>query len=170
MRELEREMDMVEDIGNPLDCIEEVLSANDWSFSRVAEDELALTVNGEQGLYSLFFTWHTSENALQFICDFDLPIDSARHTQLIKLINDANKSLWLGHFELPDAGQSPRFRYTGLFRDQSFATGMDQMKDLMDWGLQACEKYFPVFKMLSMDLAPSQSDFALALAAPAGHS
>ncbi len=170
MREAELEMSLVEDMGNPLDCIEEVLSANDWSFSRVAEDELALTVHGEQGLYSLFFTWHTHENALQFVCDFDLKIQKDHHSQLIRLMNDANKSLWLGHFELPEGQLEPRFRYTGLFRDQSFASGMDQMKDLMDWGLQACEKYFPIFKMLAQGMPPSDTDFALAFATPAGNS
>ena len=68
------QIDVFDDVSNPLDSVEEILSANDWSFDRMSEDELTVHISGKMGEYKMLFVWQEDYSAMQFCCEFDLEL------------------------------------------------------------------------------------------------
>ena len=51
---------------NPLDIVEEMVSANDWAFERASNDEMLVEVAGRWCNYRMFFFWQDEISAMQF--------------------------------------------------------------------------------------------------------
>ena len=104
--------DNFEDAINPIDSVEEVLSAHNWVFNRMNEDELMVQVAGKACEYRLFFIWDEEMNAMQFCCQFESPVSPKNRDIAAKAILSVNEGLWMGHFDLPRETNVPCFRQT----------------------------------------------------------
>lgn len=156
-------VEIFEDVSNPLDGIEELLSAHDWVFSRMNEDELFVQVTGPiGGEYRMLFVWQEDISAMQFTCQMDLSIDRAHRARAANALADINAGLWLGHFNLPSDTNVPEFCHTSLFRGMTSSSGVDHVSDLVDIAFAACERYFPAFEILAGGC--TQEDEALSFA------
>lgn len=135
---------------NPLDHVEEVLTNNNWVFSRMNEDELMVHVSGKACNYNLFFIWHEDMSAMQFCCQYDFSINAVNTTAAARVLLSVNQNLWLGHFDLPGNTNKPSFRHTLLFRGaDSYENAADQIADLVDICMNECEHYYGLFNMLT---------------------
>lgn len=160
--------EMFEDVSNPLDSIEELLTGNEWAFSRLTDDELSVRVAGRHGEYSLTFIWQDEYSAMQFFCAFDMTIAPERADMTARVLRHINESMWLGHFDVTARNQSPCFRHTSLFRGWTQSSGAEHIEDLVDIALAECERYHNVFAMLASagpELTDAQLTFALSDAA-----
>ena len=140
---------MFEEISNPLDSVEDILAGQEWAFSRMNPDELMVDVSGKLGTYRMVFLWQEEYSAMQFTCHYDVitPVDS-RDMMALALAR-VNSGLWLGHFDIPSDTGVPCFRHTSLFRGQTQSSGADHLQDLMDIALAECERFYPMFQMLT---------------------
>jgi hypothetical protein len=140
---------MFEEISNPLDSVEDILAGQEWAFSRMNPDELMVDVSGKLGTYRMVFLWQEEYSAMQFTCHYDVitPLDS-RDMMALALAR-VNSGLWLGHFDIPADTGVPCFRHTSLFRGQTQSSGADHLQDLMDIALAECERFYPMFQMLT---------------------
>ena len=50
---------------NPVDSLEQIVSANECPFERIGEDEIAFGVAGTHAQYQLWFGWHAASRALE---------------------------------------------------------------------------------------------------------
>lgn len=164
------DLDVFEDVSNPLDSVEEILCANDWTFDRMNEDELRVQVSGKACEYSLYFSWHENMSAIQFLCDIDVSFTKAGLDMAAKTLSAINTSMWLGHFDIDDENRNPRFRHTSLLRGMTYTSGADHIEDLMDIALKECERFYPVFHLLSQSEPVRDIDLGLALMDNAGNS
>jgi hypothetical protein len=57
-----------------------------------------------------------------------------------------------------------------LFRGQTQTSGAEHMEDLVDIALAECERYYPVFDILSRGVPANDCDMTLALMTVAGES
>ncbi len=138
----------VEDTGytaNPLDILEEIVSANDWAFDRTSIDEMVVEVTGRWCTYRMFFFWQDDVSAMQFSCQFDMKVPSTRRAAVFELLASINERLWLGHFDLDTQESSPVFRHTILLRGSQGAS-VEQMEDLVDIALTESERFYPAFQ------------------------
>ena len=87
-------------VVNPIDLLEELVSANDWPFDRSSECELAVELSGRWCAYHLWFVWHEQVGGMYFSCHFDLKVPRVRYNAVHALIGGMNEQLWMGHFEL----------------------------------------------------------------------
>lgn len=156
-------MDAFEDVSNPLDSIEEILSANDWTFDRMSEDELTVQISGKMGTYTMLFVWQEDYSAMQFTCEFDITLHPDALDSAATAMTAINSTLWLGHFDIRAGGNIPCYRHTSLLRGMVYASGADHLEDLVDIALSECERYYPAFELLSRK-STSQDQGALALA------
>lgn len=138
-------------IDHPLDQIENVLTAHNWVFERMNNDEIFVQVNGNNCTYRIFFIWQSDMNALQFCCQYDLTVASKDQNGLAKALMKINEQLWMGHFDVPADTQQPIFRHTCLLRGMDDASNAAHLEDLVDISLMLCEKNFPAFYVLSTD-------------------
>ncbi len=97
--------------GNPIDLVEEIVSANDWAHDRASEEELVVEISGRWCEYRLYFVWQEEICAMHFSCGFDMKVPKGRRAAVYELLALANEKLWLGHFDLSVEDNSPAFRH-----------------------------------------------------------
>ena len=140
---------MFDEITNPLDCVEDLLAGQNWSFSRNTPDELMVDVVGKRGTYRMMLVWHEEYCAMQFACYIDIAVPADRRDLMALALARINAGLWLGHFDIPEDTGVPCFRHTSLFRGQSGSSGADHLQDLMDIALNECERNYHTFTLLT---------------------
>ena len=133
--------------ANPLDTLEDVLTANEWPFDRAAEDQLVVETSGRWCCYRMFFVWRVDLNALYFSCAFDTKVSSIKRSEMNDLLALANENLWFGHFEICSSDDAPMFRYTILTRGMR-GLAVEQLEDLMDIAVGECDRFFPAFQFV----------------------
>lgn len=152
---------------NPLDNVEDILTHHNWVYSRPNNDELMVKVAGRSCCYSLYFIWHEHMNALQYVCEYDLQITQENRLAAYDTIMTMNAASWIGHFEINNDTQSPAYRYTLL---QGGASQVDLIEDLVEMSLAQCERYQPVFQILSQDSETNSQTLSLAMMETSGES
>jgi hypothetical protein len=138
-------LDFVESLANPLDVVEEIVSANGWLFDRATSQELYAEMTGDWCGYRLCFTWTAEMHVLHVACTFDLKLPAARRIEVNNLLALANERLWLGHFEVDSDGGVPAFRHSILLRGTS-GPRVEQLEDLVDIAVTTSERFYPAFQ------------------------
>src|SRR6185369_4138849 len=139
---------------NPLDTIESIAAANDWSCER-ADAEITMLVGGKWSDYQVSFTWMEDIEALHLACAFDFKIPSHRLDEVHRLVAMINEQLWIGHFDLWLKDGMVMFRYALLLSGEVQASS-HQCQAMLNAGLEACENYFPAFQYVVWAGKPAQ--------------
>src|SRR5579863_7038176 len=94
-------------ILDPLDVVERVLAAENLTFDRTEDGDLAFTLRGDWGDYELWFAWRPEADCLQLCLSFDRRAGKRTgRASAYDLINLINQRVWLGHFEVwPEDGE-----------------------------------------------------------------
>ena len=154
-------------VGNPIDLVEEIVLANDWSHDRASEEEMVDEISGRWCDYRMYFLWQEELSALHFSCGFDMKVPKRRRGPLYELLALANERLWLGHFDLAAGEASPSFRYAVLLRGIGMASA-EQVEDLVDIALSECERFYPAFQLVIWGGKPPEEAMATAMIEPIG--
>lgn len=133
--------------ANPMDMVEQVVTANDWAFDRRNDEELAAEVPGQWCNYSLYFAWREDMGAMHFTCAFDMKVPEAKRAPIYELLATINEKLWLGHFGLWDDDGIPMFRHTSLLRGGA-GLSPEQLEDLVELAVSECERFYPAFQFV----------------------
>ncbi len=181
MHKQSQEINLYDEVSNPIDGLEDIMLRNDWVFERRTEEELSVQVSGKMGEYQLRFIWQEEFSAMQFICAPDLRIHVDHYDEACQIVNNINASLWLGHFDIAMTNKEvknktkqtssiPCFRHTTLMRGQVEGSGVEPMEDLIDVALAECERYYITFSLLSEDAAQDSNQLSFAMMDIAGSS
>ena len=133
--------------ANPIDVLEQIVSANEWAFDRRSDSEMAAEAPGKWCDYGLYFSWSREINAMNFTCTFDLKVPSPRRRELYELLALANERLWLGHFGIDQDDGVPLFRHSILLRGSTGASA-ESLEDMVDIAITECERFFPAFQFV----------------------
>ena len=153
--------------ANPLDTMEEMVSANDWRFSRHNDQELSVEVAGRWCDYRMFFSWREDVSALHFSCAFDMRVPAAKVSPVHQLLSVVNEKLWLGHFDLWSEDGLPLFRHAVPLRGTSGAS-LEQLEDLVTAALRECDRFYPAFQFVVWGGKTPTEAVALSLIDPVG--
>jgi hypothetical protein len=153
--------------ANPIDLVEEIVQANEWSHDRSSDEEMVVEIAGRWCDYRLLFIWQREINALHFSCGFEMKSPKARRAAVLELLAAVNERLWLGHFDLTPSNQSPSFRQGVLLRGASGAS-VEQIEDLVDIAVSECERFYPAFQLVVWGGKPAEEAIAAAMIDPAG--
>ena len=132
---------------NPLDILEQIIAANEWSFERRSDGEMAAEAPGKWCDYGLYFSWSSEISAMHFSCAFDLKVPPEGRAKLFELLALANEKLWIGHFGLESEEGVPVFRHSVLLRGAPGASA-ESLEDMVDIALTECERFFPAFQFV----------------------
>ncbi|MGC1411569.1 MAG: YbjN domain-containing protein [Acetobacteraceae bacterium] len=133
--------------ANPLDIMEQIVSANDWAFDRRSDSEMAAEAPGRWCDYGLWFSWSHEISAMHFTCAFDLKVPEKCRSALYELLALANERLWIGHFGLESEDGIPVFRHAVLLRGAPGASA-ESLEDMVDIAITECERFFPAFQVV----------------------
>ncbi|HYB10933.1 MAG TPA: YbjN domain-containing protein [Alphaproteobacteria bacterium] len=134
-------------LPNPLDLVEEIVSAHDWPFDRCSTDEIVVDIAGQWCDYHLHFAWLEDLSAMHFSCALDMKIPKGKRGGVHELLALVNEKLWLGHFDVSDDDGLPIFRQTSLLRGAHGPT-VEQLEDLVDIAITECERFYPAFQFV----------------------
>lgn len=152
---------------NPLDHVEDVLTGHNWIYNRTNDDELFVRISGRNCSYNLYFIWQEHMNSLQYICEYEMSLNPENKMISYETVMDINCSLWIGHFEVMSGSLIPSFRYTILQGQNSCP---EFIENLVDLSLIQCERYQPVFQILSQDSHINSAHLSLAMMETSGES
>ncbi len=138
---------MEADDAHPIDLVERVIGANQWSHQRVSDDELAVEIAGCWCDYRLFFAWHREAAAIHFSLALDMRVPKAKHGQVGVLLATINEKLWLGHFDLWSEDGLPMFRYAVLLRGTS-GPSHAQIEELVNIAISESDRFYPAFQFV----------------------
>ena len=136
-----------ERVTNPLDVIEQIISANEWVFDRRSDGEMAAEAPGKWCDYGLYFSWSSEISAMHVSCAFDLKVPPEGRAKLFELLAMANEKLWIGHFGLESDDGVPVFRHSVLLRGAPCASA-ESLEDMVDIAITECERFFPAFQFV----------------------
>ena len=103
---------------HPIDLVESVAEYNDWDFDRIADDQIAMAVEGQWRTYSITLAWSSFDETLRLICSFEMEPPSEKQAVLFELLNDVNEKCWAGSFSFWTEQKMMIYKYG------SFLTGL----------------------------------------------
>jgi hypothetical protein len=138
---------------NPLDILEQIIAANEWSFERRSDGEMAAEAPGKWCDYGLYFSWSSEISAMHFSCAFDLKVPPEGRAKLFELLALANEKLWIGHFELWSSTNVLLFRHAAMIDGDADGEGEGTMslaaaELLIESAVEECERFYPVFQFV----------------------
>ncbi len=132
---------------NPLDAVEQMAMANDWSFERGTDDEITLVVGGAWANYQISFTWMSEIEVLHLACAFELRVPEARRTAVRDLVIRINEQLWIGHFDMWMQNAMVMFRHALLL--VGTVASREQCEAALVSAVGSCERYYPAFQYVT---------------------
>jgi hypothetical protein len=143
---VERDFDC--DELHPIDIVETLAEERSWDFDRIADDQIAMAIEGSWRTYSVTLAWSARDESLRLICAFDMAPPARRVTALNTAICLANDRCWSGAFVLWREQKLMGFRYSLNLAGGAHASSA-QINDMVRAAVLACERYYPAFQLVA---------------------
>lgn len=134
-------------VFNPIDCLEDLLSAQSWIFQRIDDDALLTEIGARWQRYSVQFLWRQDHDLLVFACNYGFSVPEAQRSSLFSLMARINDCLMAGCFTYAPGENLLSYRNSLLVRGQD-AVNQEQLQDLIEIGVNECERYYLAFDLL----------------------
>jgi len=96
---------------HPIDMAETLAEHFEWDFDRVADDQIAMAIEGQWRTYSITLAWSAYENTLRLICTFEMEPPSERMEEVYRALNAVNDMCWAGAFTFWEEQKLMVYRY-----------------------------------------------------------
>jgi hypothetical protein len=141
--------------AHPIDLIERVAHANDWTFERAGDDEVAIGIAGRWTEYNIAFSWLADHEALHLSCAWEVKVEVSRFNELTRLLAAINERLLMGHFDFWQNEGVVMFRQSLVLTGGLEPTDK-QIKALLISATQTCETYFQAFQYVIWSGLPAR--------------
>jgi len=135
-----------EDI-HPIDIVEHLAEHHDWDFDRIADDQIAMAVEGQWRTYSITLAWSGYDETLRLICTFEMEPPADKLPQLYEGLNAVNDQCWAGAFSYWAEQQLMVYRY-GLVLAGGNVASPEQIDTLITAAVLSAERYYPAFQLM----------------------
>ncbi|MEO0939095.1 MAG: YbjN domain-containing protein [Pseudomonadota bacterium] len=138
---------MLEDEIHPIDIVEGIAAHHEWDFDRIADDQIAMAVEGQWRTYSLTLAWSGFDETLRMVCTFEMdpPLDTL--PGLYELLNHVNDQCWAGAFTYWAEQKLMVYRY-GLVLSGGQVASAEQIDTMIGAAVMSAERYYPALQML----------------------
>ncbi|TBN41127.1 diacylglyceryl transferase [Paracoccus subflavus] len=133
---------------HPIDIVEAVAAHHDWDFDRLADDQIAMTIQGQWRSYSLTLAWSAQEAVLRLICSFELDPPADRLPLIYETLNLANDQVWDGGFAFWSRQRLMVWRY-GLVLAGDAVASTEQVDRMIANALISSERFYPSFQLVA---------------------
>ena len=136
------------DLGlDPLDVVEHVLAAENLTFDRTDDGDLAFALVGDWKDYELWFAWRPEADCLQICLSLDMRATKAKRPAAYELLSLVNQRIWLGHFEIWADDGEVVFRHA-LSLPHGERPTLAQAASMIDAAVEAADRFYPAFDFL----------------------
>jgi len=133
---------------HPIDIVETLAEHKAWDFDRVADDQIAMAVEGQWRTYSITLAWSPYDETLRLICTFEMEPPEDKLPKLYEALNRANDMCWNGAFTYWHEQRLMVFRY-GLVLAGGQMAGPEQIDRLIGSAVSNAERFYPAFQLVS---------------------
>ena len=137
----------IDDEIHPIDVVENLAHHHEWDFDRMAEDQIAMAVEGQWRTYSITIGWSSFDETLRMVCTFELQPPKDKHAPLFELLNLINDQCWAGAFTYWDEQKLMVYRY-GLVLAGGSIANPEQIDTMIGAAIMSCERYYPALQLL----------------------
>ncbi|MGV6840732.1 MAG: YbjN domain-containing protein [Planktomarina sp.] len=137
----------VEDL-HPIDIVEHIANSQDWEFDRIADNQIAMSVEGQWRTYSVTLAWSDFDETLRLICTFDMEPPEHRTQHLMTALNAINDNCWAGAFTYWADQNLMVYRY-GLVLAGGQMASPDQIDTMISAAVLASERYYPALQLVT---------------------
>ena len=148
--------------SHPIDMVEHLALSNDWEFDRIADDQIAMAVEGMWRVYSLTLAWSAADEMLRLICTYEMEPPEERLPEVHDLLNRVNDACWGGSFTWWGEQKLMVYRY-GLVLAGEQIVGADQVARMIQSAVTACERYYPAFQLATWGGETAESALRVAI-------
>lgn len=131
---------------HPIDIVETVATHHEWDFDRLAEDQIAMSVEGLWRNYSMTLAWSPRDEVLRLICTFDMDPPAERLAALYEVLNLTNDQVWDGGFTFWVPQKLMVWRY-GLVLSGEAIASTEQIDRMVRNAIESCERFYPCFQL-----------------------
>jgi hypothetical protein len=135
-----------EDI-HPIDIVETLAAHHDWDFDRIADDQIAMAVEGQWRTYSITLAWSGYDETLRMICTFEMEPPEEKLPVLYQMLNTVNDQCWAGAYTFWPEQKLMVYRY-GLVLAGGQSASPDQINTLISAAVMSAERYYPAFQLV----------------------
>ncbi len=142
---------------HPIDLVETLATHHDWDFDRIAEDQIAMAIEGQWRTYSITLAWSGHDETLRMVSTFEMEPPDERLHALYEVLNRANDTCWTGAFSYWRAQKLMVYRY-GLLLSGGAGAGADQIDRMLSAAVLASERFYPAFQLVCWgDRTPAEA-------------
>ncbi len=142
------ERDFFSEEIHPIDIVESMAEERSWEFERVADDQIAVAIEGAWRTYSVTLAYSGRDQSLRLICAFEMRPPSKRLTAFYRAMALANDRCWSGAFTLWRDQGLMAYRYSLNLAGGATANS-DQINDMVRAAVHASERFYPAFQLVA---------------------
>ncbi|MEM8692934.1 MAG: YbjN domain-containing protein [Pseudomonadota bacterium] len=136
----------MEDDIHPIDIVEHIAEYHDWDFDRIADDQIAMAVEGQWRTYSITLALSGFDETLRLVCTFEMEPPEEKLSDLYELLNEINDQCWAGSFTYWKEQKLMVYRYGLLLAGDQMA-GPDQIDTMIGAAVMSAERYYPAIQL-----------------------
>ena len=137
----------LEDDIHPIDIVEHLAERHDWDFERIADDQIAMAVEGQWQTYSITLAWSDFDETLRMVCTFEMAPSQENLPALYHALNLINDQCWTGTFTWWNDQKLMVFLY-GLVQSGGQVTSAEQIDTMIRTAVENAERYYPAFQLV----------------------
>ncbi|GAB4267261.1 MAG: YbjN domain-containing protein [Pararhodobacter sp.] len=142
---------------HPIDIVETLAEHHAWEFDRVADDQIAMAVEGQWRTYSLTLAWSGADETLRLISTFEMEPPQSRLPALHEVLNLINDMVWSGGFTYWAQQGLMVWRY-GLLLSGGQVAAPEQIDQMIRNAIGTCERFYPALQLVAWaDRAPEDA-------------
>ena len=148
---------------HPIDMVENVAEYHSWEFDRIADDQIAMAVEGQWRTYSITLAWSAYDQTLRLICTYEMDPPEDRLPALYECLNLCNDACWAGNFTWWAEQKLMVFRYGLILAGDQPATP-EQIDTMINAAVMSSERFYPAIQLTTWaNRAPKEAmDVAIA--------
>ncbi|WP_137699578.1 type III secretion system chaperone family protein [Marimonas lutisalis] len=137
----------LEDEIHPIDIVETLAAHHDWDFDRIADDQIAMAVEGQWRTYSITLAWSPYDETLRMVCSFEMEPPEDRIPALLDGLNAVNDQCWAGAFTYWAEQKLMVYRY-GLVLAGGQIASPEQIDTMIGAAVLSAERFYPAFQLI----------------------
>lgn len=136
----------LEEDVHPIDIVEHIAEHHDWTFDRIADDQIAMAVDGQWRTYSITLAWSGFDETLKMVCSFEMEPPDDKMDALYEVLNSINDQCWAGGFTFWNDQKLMIYRY-GLVLAGGQVASAEQIDTMINVAIMSAERFYPAIQL-----------------------